>query len=546
MNNFDTMSKSSNQKITALYCRLSRDDDQQGDSNSIQNQKNILSKYAKENGFMNTKFYVDDGYSGVNFDRPGFQEMVTEMEDGNIGTIITKDLSRLGRNYLEVGTFIEVRFQRFGVRYIAINDNMDSLYAESSELMPFKNLFNEWFVRDTSKKIRAVKKSQAERGERLSTRAPYGYMKDQDNPKHLISNPETAPMIKRIFEMCVTGSGPSQIAKQLKREKVLTPNMYEYRKTGVKYPYLDTERPYDWSSRSVADTLERIDYLGHTVNCQYARVSYKDKTKIKRPKSEHLIFKNTHDPIIDQETWDIVQRMRQNKRRRTIMDEQDKFSGLVICADCNNKMIVHRSCSMKTSQINFACGLYRRRGKEYCSAHFIREEVLEQIVLEEIQRITKFALTREKEFAKIIQQKSDSDSKKELSLKQKELDKSKLRAIELNSIFKRLYEDNVLGRVTNEQFRTLSSVYNEEQSLLEQTVPQLESAIESLKVSAINIELFLSQARRFTNIKELTPEILHTFITKIVVHERSERYSRSSEQKIEIYFTHIGIPQLSC
>lgn len=229
----------SNQKITALYCRLSRDDETQGDSNSIQNQKNILSNYANQNGFFNLKYYIDDGYSGVNFDRPGFQEMISEVENGKVETIITKDLSRLGRNYLEVGSYIEVRFKKFNVRYIAVNDNMDTLYGESNELMPFKNLFNEWFVRDTSKKIRAVKRAQAERGERLSTRAPYGYMKDPNNPKVIIPDPETAPIAKRIFKMCAEGSGPSQIAKQLKKEKILTPNHYECSKNNVLYSFLD-------------------------------------------------------------------------------------------------------------------------------------------------------------------------------------------------------------------------------------------------------------------------------------------------------------------
>lgn len=536
----------SNQKITALYCRLSRDDELQGDSNSIQNQKNILSKYAKENGFLNTKFFVDDGYSGVNFDRPAFQDMMSEVEDGTIKTIITKDLSRLGRNYLEVGTYIEVRFQKFGVRYIAVNDNMDTLYAESSELMPFKNLFNEWFVRDTSKKIKAAKKSQAERGERLSTRAPYGYMKDPNNPKKIIINPETGPIVKRIFDMCVLGSGPSQITRQLKRDNILTPNMYEYTKIGVRYANLDTDRPYDWAKRTITDMLEKEEYLGHTVNGRTSVPSYKDKRSIKKPKNERLIFQNTHEAIIDNETWGIVQRMRQNKRRLTKMEEQDKFSGLVLCADCNSKMVVHRSFSMKSSQISFACRLYRKRGKDYCSAHFIREEILEQIVLEEIRRVTKFALTKEKEFAEIIMQKSDADNKKDLALKLKELDKSRRRTNELNSIFKRLYEDNVLGKVTNEQFRMLSSSYSDEQNLLEQVIPQLENEIESLKASAVNIECFMEQARKFVNIKELTPEILHTFISKIIVHERSKRYSKTAEQKIEIYFTHIGIPQFSC
>ena len=290
------MSNLTENKITALYCRLSQEDELKGDSNSIQNQRGILEKYAKDNGFENTKVFVDDGFSGVNFERPGFQEMMAMMEKGEIGTLITKDLSRLGRNYIEVGHYTEITFPRLGVRYIAINDNYDSLYTEGNELAPFKNLFNEWYARDTSKKIRAVVKAKAERGERVSTQIPYGYMKDPLQKNHLIIDPETAPIVREIFSLCASGIGPKNIGNILRDRQILKPTMYRYSKTGRYGTVTDTDTPYDWKASTISKILKNETYLGHTVNCKTTTVSFKDKRVIERPaETPCRKFPNTAD-----------------------------------------------------------------------------------------------------------------------------------------------------------------------------------------------------------------------------------------------------------
>ena len=361
-----------NQKITALYCRLSRDDNLEGDSNSIQNQKLILQKYADENGFQNTRFYVDDGYSGANFNRPAFERMMDDMSNGDIAVIITKDLSRLGRNQLHTGLYIEEIFPSNDVRYIAVNDNVDTKYENSNELMPFKNLFNEWHVRDCSRKVRNVVNAKAQRGIRVGTRAPYGYRKGATKDSPLLVDEEAAAVVKRIFAMCAGGMGPSQIAKQFKKEHIYSPSMYAYTKFGTSHSGLNTERPYNWTGDMVADMLQNMVYLGHTVNLRYSTKSYKDKKRCERPKSEWLIFEHTHEALVDQETWDIVQEVRSHKRRRTNMDEQNMFSGLVYCADCGMPMVLHRAHTMKPEQNNFTCRTYKKDGADVCSAHYVR------------------------------------------------------------------------------------------------------------------------------------------------------------------------------
>ena len=371
------MSNQNQKKITALYCRLSQEDELKGDSNSIQNQRAILEKYAKNNGFENTQFFVDDGYSGVSFNRPAFQNLIELMERGEVATLITKDLSRLGRNYIEVGQYTELIFPRLDVRYIAINDNFDSLYSEGNELAPFKNLFNEWYARDTSKKIRAVVKAKAERGERVSTQIPYGYKKDPDVKGHLLVNEETAPIVKMIFELCAKGIGPTNIANMLSEKRILKPTAYRYDTAGVYGTVTDTTQPYGWNGRTVAGILANEVYLGHTINCTTTVVSYKDKRQKKRPESEWYRFENTHEAIIDKTTWELAQAVRQGKRRRTSMGGIDKYSGLLYCADCNSKLYFIRGTTLKTDAYGFICSRYRKHmGEAQCTPHSIRAKVV--------------------------------------------------------------------------------------------------------------------------------------------------------------------------
>ena len=528
----------SNQKKTALYCRLSQDDGLDGDSNSIQNQKSILQRFAEDHHFPNPCFYVDDGFSGGNFQRPAFQQMIADMENGEIGIIVTKDLSRLGRNQLHTGLYIEERFPMFGVRYIAINDNVDTENAESNDLMPFKNLFNEWFIRDTSRKIRAVQKAKAERGERLGTRAPYGYTKDPETKK-LIIDEEAAAVVKRIFALCAAGNGPSQIARILKKEQVLTPTMYAYAKYGMTHTGLDTQRPYHWSGDTVADMLENEIYLGNTVNYRFSTRSYKDKRKMEHPREECLVFENTHPAIVSKEVWDIVQQVRKNKRRRTKMDEQNKYSGLVICADCGKTMVLHRAHTMSADYNHFTCRTYKK-DSEACTAHYIRECILDEIVLEDLRRITVEAREHPQEFAEYLNSKQSAELQKEIRRLEKEKAAMQKRKAELDAIFKKLYEDSVLGRITAEQFQMLSASYTDEQAKLTEALPQRESEIQRLKETVSNTAAFLNKAKRYTDIQELTPELLRLFIQKIVVYEKEVKWSKHAPQTVEIHYADIG------
>lgn len=528
----------SNLKKTALYCRLSQDDGLEGDSNSIQNQKKILQKFAEDHHFPNPCFYVDDGFSGGNFQRPAFQQMISDMENGEIGIIVTKDLSRLGRNQLHTGLYIEERFPMFGVRYIAINDNVDTDSSESNDLMPFKNLFNEWFIRDTSRKIRAVMKAKVERGERLGTRAPYGYIKDPETKKLAVDD-EAAAIVRRIFAMCASGNGPSQIARILKKEQVLTPTMYAYTRYGMNHTCLDTAHPYNWSDSAIANLLENEIYLGNTVNMKYSTKSYKDKRRVEHSREECLVFKDTHPALITQEVWDIVQRVRKNRRRPTKMEEQNKYSGLVFCADCGSNMVLHRARTMSASYNHFTCRTYKKDG-ESCTGHYIRECVLDEVVLEDLRRVTAMARERPEEFAAYIGSRQSAEIQREIRRQEKELAAMRKRKAELDAIFKKLYEDSVISRITTEQFQMLSSSYTEEQNQIAAGIPQEEADIQRLRETVSGTDGFLDKAKRYMDITELTPELLRLFIEKIVVHEKEVKWSKHAPQTVEIYYNGIG------
>ena len=532
------MNQSNQIRKTALYCRLSQDDGIDGDSNSIQNQKAILQKFAEDHHFPNPCFYVDDGFFGGNFQRPAFQQMISDMENGEIGIIVTKDLSRLGRNQLHTGLYIEERFPMFGVRYIAINDNVDTDSSESNDLMPFKNLFNEWFIRDTSRKIRAVLKAKAERGERLGTRAPYGYIKDPETKKLAVDD-EAAAIVRRIFAMCASGNGPSQIARILKKEQVLTPTMYAYTRYGMNHTCLDTAHPYNWSDSAIANLLENEIYLGNTVNMKYSTKSYKDKRRVEHSREECLVFKDTHPALITQEVWDIVQRVRKNRRRPTKMEEQNKYSGLVFCADCGSNMVLHRARTMSASYNHFTCRTYKKDG-EACTGHYIRECVLDEIVLEDLRRVTSAAREHPEKFAAYIGSKQSIEFQREIRRQEKELAAMRKRKAELDAIFKKLYEDSVLDRITTEQFQMLSSSYTEEQNLITVGIPQKENEIQRLRETVSGTDSFLDKAKRYTDITELTPELLRLFIEKIVVHEKEVKWSKHAPQTVEIYYNDIG------
>ena len=524
------------QPITALYPRLSHEDELQGESNSISNQKRILETYAKQNGFSNLRWYTDDGYSGANFQRPGFQSMLADIEAGKVATVIVKDMSRLGRNYLQVGMYTEMIFPQKGVRFIAINDGVDSAQGEN-DLTPLKNLFNEWMVRDTSKKIKAVKRAKGMSGKPTTTQPVYGYLMGED--ERFIVDEEAAAVVKRIFALCAAGNGPSQIARILKKEQVLTPTMYAYAKYGMTHTGLDTQRPYHWSGDTVADMLENEIYIGNTLNYRFSTRSYKDKRKIEHPREECLVFENTHPAIITKEIWDIVQRVRKSKRRRTKMNEQNKYSGLVICADCGKTMVLHRAHTISASYNHFTCRTYKKDG-EACTGHYIRECVLDEAVLEDLRRVTAMAREHSEEFAAYIGSRQSAEIQREIRKQEKELAAMRKRKMKLDTIFKKLYEDSVLGRMTTEQFQTLSGSYMEEQNQIAAGIPQKEADIQRLRETVSGTEDFLDKAKRYTDITELTPELLRLFIEKIVVHEKEVKWSKHAPQTVEIYYNGIG------
>lgn len=536
----------SQEKYTILYGRLSQEDIQKtnrkDDSNSIQNQRLLLEKYAADHGFENTRFIYDDGYSGTNFNRPGWQEFLELMDAGKVETLIVKDMSRLGREYLQVGQYTELIFPSNGIRFIAVNDGVDSLYESTNDFTPFRNIMNEFYAKDCSKKGRSVVRLKAETGARIASRPCYGYMKDPADPKrHIIPDPDSAWVVKHIFQLCVEGKGPTQIAKQLTREKIFSPVSFYYEKYGVELTGESPAEPYKWSAQTVARILEDETYLGHTVNLKTTTLSYKNKKTIQRPESERLRFENTHEPLIDRQTWEIVQSIRQHKRRRANFAEQNIFSGLVYCMDCGGTMVLHRAHTMDAVKNNFMCSTYKKKGKDVCSAHYIRELDLYAIVLDDLRRVTHFARQNQRRFAEYIGMKMGKEAVKEISLLQKKLDAMTRRRGELSALFKRLYEDSVLGRIPDEQYRLLSQDYMAEQKAIDEELPQLTEALQNLKDSSTNIDRFLENARKYTEIPELTTEILHTFIERIEVGKREERYSRTAPQEIRIVYRDIGL-----
>ena len=517
-------------KITALYCRLSNDDDLQGESNSITNQKNILKKYADENNFGNTAFYVDDGFSGTNFNRPDFMRMMEDVKSGKIGTIITKDLSRFGRDYLMTGQYIEMILPDYDVRYIAINDNVDTLRSEN-EMMVFKNVFNDWYARDCSKKIKAVFKAKGQSGKPLTTIPPYGYKKSEADKNVWEIDEEAAEVVRRIFQLCIDGYGPTQIARILTEDKVLTPTAYaELKKSGN----ITCSKPYRWAQRTIADLLEKLEYVGHTVNFRTRKKSYKCKKKIENSKEDWAIFENTHEAIISKEDFDLVQELRKNKRKLQHQEEVNPFSGMVYCADCGKKMYLCRSKSLNSDQEHLKCSSYAK-DKDDCSAHFIRTVVLEEIVLSELRKMTTFVRENEADFLQSAYECSQKQQSAELKAAKKRLAQSEKRVSELDKLFTRLYEDNVSGKISDERFEMMSKNYEAEQKELRQIIPELSRFIETREQKNADTAQFIEIVRKYSEIPKLTPEIMHEFIEKIVVHA-PDKSSGHRTQQIDICF----------
>lgn len=525
------------EKITALYCRLSRDDEQEGTSGSIKNQQSILEKYAKDNGFKNTRVFVDDGWSGTTFARPAFTEIMELAEKGMIGTLIVKDHSRLGRNRLVVGQLLEEGFDSLGVRYIAIMDNIDTAKG-ISDLVPMQDLFNEWHAKNTSQKVRNVFKNKGMMsGVPLTTNPPFGYMKNPDNTKEWIVDEEAAKTVRQIFALCVEGLGPTQIAKRLKVAKVLTPT--EYWVSIGRNCSKPSAVPYNWCADTVANILSKQEYCGDTVNFRSTTKSFKNKTKIERPQEEWKIFPNTHPAIIDREVFDLVQELRQHRRRPTKSGIVSWFSGLLYCADCGEKLYYSVTNNYKREQAYFFCSSFRKNSDE-CSAHYIREKVVMDNVLESMRRILLNVQAFEKEFARKQMECYSEDKKRELAEKRRELNKAKKRIAEIDGLIQKLYEDNAIGKISDERYATLSMSYEEEQRELKTALPDMENYLETETDKTENLQRFIDKVKRITEIKELTAELVHEFIDKIVVH--APRYLDGKRvQLIDIYYNGVGI-----
>ena len=526
----------SDTKITALYCRLSRDDEQKGESNSIKNQKQILEKYAKDNGFKNARFFVDDGWSGVSFARPAFTEIMEMAERGKIENLIVKDHSRLGRNRLIVGQLLEEEFDRLGIRYIAIMDNIDTING-ISDVVPMQDWFNEWHAKNTSLKVRSVFKNKGMSGSRLTTNPPFGYMKHTENKKEWVIDEDAAKTVRRIFALCVEGFGPTQIAKRLKADKVLTPTEYwmSIGRNCSKPPAV----PYNWCPATVSDILSKQEYCGDTVNFRSTTKSYKNKTKIERPPEEWKIFHNTHPAIVDREVFELVKELRQHRRRPTRSGIVSWFSGLLYCADCGEKLYYSVTNNYKREQAFFFCSAYRKNSDE-CSAHYIREKVIMETVLESMRRILINVQAFEKKFARKQMECYSEDKKKELAEKRRELNNAKKRIAEIDKLIQKLYEDNVTGKVSDERYATLSLSYEEEQQELKNALPEMQRYLETETDKTESLQKFIDKVKRITQIKELTPELIHEFIDKIVVY--APRYLDGKRvQIIDIYYNGVGI-----
>ncbi|HEO4859844.1 TPA: recombinase family protein [Streptococcus agalactiae] len=527
------------EKITALYERLSRDDELEGESNSIVNQKKILEEYASKNNLTNIIHFTDDGISGTQFDRPGFMEMMNGVNTGNIGCIIVKDMSRLGRDYLKVGQCMEILRQK-GVRLIAINDNVDSFYRED-DFTPFRNIMNEWYARDTSRKIQSTFRSKGESGKHTASTPPYGYIKDEKDKDKWIVDEKAAQIVRRIFNLTMDGAGPYKIAKILEADKIDIPAYHQQKMGYGLHQSKNFEYPYRWCSSTIASILKKKEYLGHTVNFK-TRKHFKDKKSKYVSEDKWLIFENTHEAIIDQETFDNVQRIRGNvKRYPDGWGEYHPLTGLMYCADCGSKMYVHRTNNYKNIPY-YVCSNYKKVpcGTLCPSAHRIKAEAVLNLIQETLKDIKKYLDEDNEAFIRSIQNEMEEKEKVEIEKKKIKLTESQNRLQELERLMCRIYEDMILNKIPNNRYEILNNQYETEQHTLSKEIKDLEVVISRYEKETDRAKKFISLISRYENFDELTTTMINEFVEKIIVHERDRKGSQTSKQKIEIYFNFIG------
>ena len=535
------MSKQLNSiKITALYERLSRDDELQGESNSITNQKHFLEDYARKNGFVNIRHFTDDGVSGTTFDREGFQSMIAEVEAGNVAVIIVKDMSRFGRDYLKVGFYTEVMFKEKGVRFIAINNGIDSSNQQDSDFTPFLNIMNEWYARDSSRKIQAIFKARMQEGKRVSPSVPYGYRRDPDDKQHLIIDPEPAAVVRRIFKLVLEGNGVNRIADILYADKILIPSAYAEKYYPENQHSKSFHDPIRWTNQTIIHILEKREYMGHTVLGKTISESYKTKKRRKTTEDELMIFENTHEAIIDEETWNNVQRLIETKRRPKKNGAPPcRLSGLLYCADCGSKLSHRYNSRNKYDADNsYGCSSYRQYTRN-CTMHYIRVSVVEKLILETIREVSAYALSNEKEFVKKVREASDVQQEATMKEYRRRLGKAKRRHEELDDLVKKLYESFATGKIPEKHFDRLLSGYDNEQTTLEAEMQELQTGLDRYGADSVRADRFLELVKRYTDFSELTTPMLNEFIEKVVVHE-ADKSTGDRVQKVDIYLNFIG------
>lgn len=534
-------------KYTALYERLSRDDEMQGESNSIVNQKRYLEEYAQARGFKNIRHFTDDGYSGTNFKRPGFQEMIAAIEAGEIDVVCVKDLSRFGRDYLKVGFYTEIMFPEKGVRFIAINNSVDSANPTENDFTPFLNIMNEWYAKDTSNKIRAIFRSRMQDGKRCSGAIPYGYRRDPEDKNHLLIDEEAAKVVRRIYQMVIDGMGSQAIANQLTADNVLIPSAYlEQSEHGESrnHSYHD---PCRWNCTAVSYILDKQEYMGHTVLGKTICENFKAKKRRKARPDELIIFENTHEPIIDAETWHLVQKLRRRTRRKLANGSYShRLSGLVYCADCGKRLSYSSPQSQhrpdgKTydADSSFRCPTYKSMYGE-CTMHYIKSSTLDKLVDEAVRKIARYVLRNEQAFLEQVRVLTSADQKQTQSEDKKELVNIKKRIAELDNYIKRLYEGNASGKIPDRQFEKLMAQYDSEQQELEERVKEIEVSIHEIQQESENGQQFVRLVQKYRDLTEIDQTALNEFIDKVVVHEATGGRTADRSQQIDIYFNFIG------
>lgn len=538
-------SKNKNQiGITALYCRLSRDDGTESESNSIGNQKKLLSQKAKEMGLTDTKYYVDDGYTGTNFNRPGFQQLIDDIEIGLVSAVMVKDLSRLGRDYVSVGNYTDSYFPEHNVRFIAVNDAIDSDEGES-EIAPFKNILNEMYARDISKKIRSSHRLRGSMGEPLS-QPPYGYMKSPENKKKWIIDPEAATVVKSIFKMCLDGKGNETIARELQENKVLIPMAY-WRSKGLNRGGKKTQtNPYKWCKTTIQKILSQQEYCGDIINFKTYSKSFKNKRRIENSKENWAVFKDVNEPIIDRETFETVQKFISKTKRRAPKKENGErsiFNGLIYCGDCHSKMRYHTSTSNKEIHY-FTCSDNKVDYRGNCPGrHYVRADALEEVVKLELRRLVEMLEIDESYFAQLLLRKNDEEREKDKKFLESELQKAITRSNTVSQLYEKLYEDNVIGKVSDEWFVELSHKYEKERMDLKAKIADTRHKIEELKNTNSEYGKFISAIRRFMQMDNLTSPLLRELIDHIDIFE-TEGTGKSRTQRIVIYYRFIGYIEL--